>query len=403
MKIMRIASVSMDAVMKHKIRTFLIVLAIVVGIATLTVIVALTQGANKKILQQINNFGPDAIMIHSGGGKMRGPSTASEANLTKKDIVDIQDIEGVKLVSPFQVSLDMPVKYGNKFTTSWVFGVESSWQEAWKRGATKGDFISDSDNEQLSKVCVIGQTAAKDLFGDVNPIGENILVENVSFKVVGILEKRGQSPVGTDFDNLILIPFTTASRRLMNQPLYITMARAVVFNPSQLKTITVKIRDILRANHHLAETEEDDFKITSPEEITRMIKSTSQTLNTFLWLVGIISPFVGGIVLMNIMLMAVSERKREIGLRRAVGAKKKHIIFQFLAESFVLTFAGGAFGVTAGVIIAILFSLSGKPISITWQPFAVAFLFSAIIGLFFGIYPARKAAALDPAGALSQK
>jgi len=403
MKIMRIASVSMDAVLKHKVRTFLIVLAIVVGIATLTVIVALTQGANKKILQQINNFGPDAIMIHSGGGKMRGPSTASEANLAKKDIVDIQDIEGVKLVSPFQVSLDMPVKYGNKFTTSWVFGVESSWQDAWRRGASKGDFISDSDNEQLSKVCVIGQTAAKDLFGDVNPIGENILVENVSFKVVGILEKRGQSPVGTDFDNLILIPFTTASRRLMNQPLYIAMARAVVFNPSQIKTITAKIRNILRANHHLAETEEDDFKITSPEEITRMIKSTSQTLNIFLWLVGIISPFVGGIVLMNIMLMAVSERKQEIGLRRAVGAKKKHIIFQFLAESLVLTFAGGAFGVTAGVIIAILFSLSGKPISITWQPFAVAFLFSAVIGLFFGIYPARKAAALDPAGALSQK
>jgi putative ABC transport system permease protein len=403
MKIMRIAGVSMDAVMKHKVRTFLIVLAIVVGIATLTVIVALTQGANKKILQQINNFGPDAIMVHSGGGKMRGPSTASEANLTKKDIADIQDIEGVKLISPFQVSLDMPVKYGNKFTTSWIFGVESSWQEAWKRGASKGDFISDSDNEQLSKVCVIGQTAAKDLFGDANPIGENILVENVSFRVIGILEKRGQSPVGTDFDNLILIPFTTASRRLMNQPLYIAMARAVVFNPSQIKTVTAKIKEILRANHHLAETEEDDFKMTSPEEITKMIKSTSQTLNVFLWLVGIISPFVGGIVLMNIMLMAVSERKREIGLRRAVGAKKKHIIFQFLAESLVLTFAGGAFGVTAGVIIAILISFSGKPISITWQPFATAFLFSAVIGLFFGIYPARKAAALDPAGALSQK
>jgi len=403
MNIMRMARASSVALSKHKARTFLIVLAIMIGITTLTVIVALTQGANKKILQRINNFGPDAIMIHSGGGPERGPSTVSEANLTKKDIADIQDINGVKLVSPFQVSLDMPVKYGNKFTTSWVFGVEPSWQEAWKRGASKGNFISDSDNDQLSKVCVIGQTAAKDLFGDANPVGEDIMIENVSFKVVGILEKRGQSPVGTDFDNLILIPFTTASRRLMNQPLYISMARTIVSNPSQIKTVTGKIRDVLRTNHHLADTEENDFKMTSPEEITRMIKSTSQTLNIFLWLVGVISPLVGGIVLMNIMLMAVSERKREIGLRRAVGAKKKHIIFQFLAESLMLTFAGGFFGVAGGVIVAYLFNLSGKPISITWQPFVVAFLFSSLIGLFFGIYPARKAAALDPANALSQK
>jgi len=334
---------------------------------------------------------------------MEGPATASEANITKKDLEDIQNIDGVKLIAPFQISLDMPVKYGNKFTTSWVFGVEPNWRDAWRRGASKGDFISDSDNEQLSKVCVIGQTAVKDLFGDVNPIGENILIENVSFKIIGILEKRGQSPVGTDFDNLILIPFTTASRRLMNQPLYITQARVIIFSPSKANIIAGRIRETLRANHHLADTEEDDFRLTTAGEITKMVKGTSQTLNVFLWLVGIISPFVGGIVLMNIMLMAVSERKSEIGLRRAVGAKKKHIILQFLAESLVMTFAGGVFGVTTGVIVAILLSFSGKPISITWQPFAVAFLFSAIIGLFFGIYPARKAAALDPAGALSQK
>jgi len=403
MKIFRIVGVSLGAVSKHKMRTFLIVLAIVVGIATLTVIVALTQGANKTILQRINNFGPDAVMIKSGGGRVLGPATVSEANLTKKDIADIESTDGVKLVSPIQVSLDMPIKYGNKFTTSWVFGVESSWQDAWRRGASKGEFISDSDNEQLSKVCVIGQTAAKDLFGDANPIGEDVMIENVSFKVVGILKKVGQSPVGTDFDNLILIPFTTASRRLMNQPRYISMARTIVYRPSQVKAVSEKIREILRENHHLAATEEDDFTITSPEEITKMIKSTSRTLTLFLWLVGIISPLVGGIVLMNIMLMAVSERKREIGLRRAVGAKQKHIVFQFLAESLALTFSGGFFGVIIGFVIAMAFSFFGKPISISWQPFAVAFIFSSLIGLFFGIYPARKAASLDPASALSQK
>jgi putative ABC transport system permease protein len=403
---MRIAGVSIDAVMKHKVRTFLIVLSIVVGIATLTVIVALTQGANKLIMERIQNFGPDAIMVHSGGWKIRGirgPSTVDEANLTKKDISDIENIEGVKFVSPFQVKYDMPIKYGNKFTVSGVQGVEPDWKDAWRRGASKGEFITNSDNELLSKVCVIGATVAKELFGEADPIGENILIENISFKVVGILEKKGQSSSGGDADDTILIPFTTASRRLMNQPLYTAMARVIIYNPSEAQHIDSQIREILRRNHRLAETEEDDFHNTTAEELAKMVKSTSQTLAIFLWLVGIISPFVGGIVLMNIMLMAVSERKREIGLRRALGAKKKHIIFQFLAESLVLTFAGGVLGVIAGIIIAILFSLSGKPISITWQPFAIAFIFSAVIGLFFGIYPARKAAELDPAGALAQK
>jgi putative ABC transport system permease protein len=403
MKAIGLAGVSINTIFKHKMRAFLIILAIVVGIATLTVIVALTQGMNKQIMEQIQNFGPDAIVVHSGGGKIRGPSTSAEASITRKDISDIENIEGVKLVTSFQVALDMPIKYGNKFTTSWVWGVESNWKDAWRRGASKGEFITDSDNEQLSKVCVIGQTAAKELFGDTNPIGENILIENVSFQVVGILEKRGLSPVGTDFDNLIVIPFTTASRRLMNQPLYISTARVIVYNPADLEPVAKRIKEVLRENHHLAAIEEDDFRLSTPGEISEMVKSTSKTLKLFLWLVAVISPLVGGIVLMNIMLMAVSERKREIGLRRAVGAKKKHIVVQFLAESIMLTFTGGIIGVGAGIVIAFLINLSGKPISITWQPFAIAFLFSTFIGLFFGIYPAKKAAMLDPASALSQK
>ena len=156
-------------------------------------------------------------------------------------------------------------------------------------------------------------------------------------------------------------------------------------------------------DHVLAGTEEDDFKLTSPVEIIKMIKSTSQTLGAFLWMVGIIAPLIGGIVLMNIMLIAVSERKREIGLRRALGAKKKHILFQFLAESRMLTFTGGLAGVLLGLIAALLLRHAGKPIIINWQPFIAAFIFSALTGLFFGIYPAKKAASLDPASALARK
>lgn len=402
MKVMKIIGVSSKSILKHKLRTFLIELAILVGIAMLTVIVSLTQGANKLIMKRIQNFGPNAIMVHSGGGKMRGPSTAEQANLTRRDIADIENISGVKFASPFQVELDMPLKYGNQFTTAWVMGVEPDWQDAWRRSAAKGAFISNSDNEQLSRVCVIGATAARELFGKKNPIGENILIRNVSFKVIGILEKRGQSPAGTDFDNLILIPFTTASRRLMNQPRYISMVRVIIADPAQAKHIAHKIREVLRENHRLAPTEEDDFKIRTAEQVTKMIKSTSKTLGLFLWLIAVISPIVGGIVLMNIMLMAVSERKREIGLRRAMGAKKSHIIFQFLTESVILTFSGGIFGVGLGVIIAIAIRYLGKPISITWQPFAIAFVFSVLIGLVFGVYPAKKAANLDPVQALNQ-
>ncbi len=402
MKLMKIVAISSKSILRHKLRTFLIELAILVGIATLTVVVALTQGANNLIMKRVQNFGSDAIMIHSGGGKMRGPSTAEQANLTRKDISDIENIAGVKFASPFQVELDMPLKYGNQFTTSWVMGVEPDWQDAWRRGAAKGEFISNSDNEQLSRVCLIGTTTARDLFGKMHPIGENILVKNVFFKVIGILEKRGQSPAGTDFDNLILIPFTTASRRLMNQPLYTSMLRVIIYNPSEAKHIAGKIKETLRENHHLASTEEDDFRITTAEQITKMIKSTSKTLGIFLWLIAVISPVVGGIVLMNIMLMAVSERKREIGLRRAMGAKKRHIIFQFITESVILTFSGGVLGVGVGVIIAILIRHLGKPISISWQLFAIAFVFSVLIGLFFGVYPARKAANLDPVQALNQ-
>jgi len=402
MKAMKIIGVSSKSILKHKMRTFLIELAIMVGIATLTVVVSLTQGANKLIMKRVQNFGPDAIMVHSGGGKMRGPSTAEQANLTRKDISDIENINGVKFASPFQVELDMPLKHGNKFTTAWVMGVEPDWQDAWRRGAAKGEFISTSDNEQLSRVCVIGTTTAKDLFGKVNPIGENILINNVSFKVIGILERRGQSPAGTDFDNLILIPFTTASRRLMNQPRYTSMLRVIIADPAKAKHIAGDIRDVLRENHRLASTEEDDFRISTAEQVTKMIKSTSKTLGIFLWLIAVISPLVGGIVLMNIMLMAVAERKREIGLRRAMGAKKRHIIFQFLSESVILTFSGGILGVGVGVIIAVFIRHLGKPISITWLPFAIAFVFCVLIGLFFGVYPAKKAGNVDAVQALNQ-
>jgi len=394
-------AISSKAIVRHKMRTILIELALLVGIATLTVVVSLTQGANKRIMHQIHNFGPDAIMVHAGGGKMRGPSTVDQANLSRKDLQDIRNIPGVQLATPFQVSLDMPIKHGSAFTTAWVMGVEPDWQNAWRRGAAKGAFISYSDNEQLARVCVIGTSTAKEIFANDNPIGADININNVSFKVIGILEKRGQSPAGTDFDNLVLIPYSTASRRLMNQPLYSSMIRVLVSEIPQAEKIAHQIATVLRHNHKLSATEENDFRISTAAHVAKMIRKSAKTMGLFLWCIAIIAPLVGGIVLMNIMLMAVSERKREIGLRRALGAKKKHIIQQFLTESVLLTFSGGLLGVGAGVALALFLQQQGKPISISWQSFAIAFVLSVLIGLFFGVYPARKAANQDPVEALN--
>ena len=402
MKTTMMLKTAASAIGRQKTRTFLIELAIMAGIATLTVIFALTQGADKQIMKRIRNFGPDAIMVHSGGGKMRGPSTAEEANLSKKDLADIRNIPGVLLATPIQTELDLPLKHGNQFTTAWVMGVEPDWERAWRRGALQGRFINAADTEQLAKVCLIGTTTARDLFGGNDPVGASILINNVSFQVVGVLEKRGQSPVGTDFDNLVVMPYTTASRRLMNQPRFAAMVRVIVDDPARAHHIAHEIKGVLRENHHLAPTEEDDFRISTASHVAKMIRMSSKTMGTFLWLIGVIAPLVGGIVLMNIMLMAVTARKREIGLRRALGARKGDIVAQFLSESIILTVIGGILGVAAGVGIAFFIHHHGKPISLGWQPFAAAFVFCVLIGLVFGVYPAKKAANLDPVQALQQ-
>ena len=401
MKIFRLTSNAFKGLSKNKMRSFLMMLGIIIGIATLVVILAITQGANKKIMVRINSFGPNAIMVHSGGGKMRGPSSVSDANLTQKDLRDIPSIEGVKVVAPFQSKPEMPIKYQSQFTNATVAGVMPNWADAWKRNASEGDFISTEDVELLRRVCVIGTTVKKELFQGKDPIGEEILINKVRFKVQGVLQKRGASPAGTDFDNLIVIPFSTASRRLMNQPKYIAMIRVLVDDPSHLKIISSKIEKILRRNHRLSSDEENDFRLRSSTQIVKMLEGVSGTLHIFLLLIAGLSLIVGGIVIMNIMLISVGERKKEIGLRKAVGARSKDILLQFVLESLVVTLAGGVLGFIVGIIgVEIMELLTGTPAVVSWEALALAFGFSLIVGIIFGVQPARKASLLDPVEAL---
>ena len=397
MKLFRLTTNAFKGLGKNKMRSFMMMLGIIIGIATLIIILSITQGANKKIMARINNFGPNAIMIHSGGGKMRGPSSVDQANLTQKDLRDISTVVGVRIVTPMQVKQNMPIKYQSQFTTATVMGVMPDWLEAWKRGISKGDFIRTEDVDLLRKVCVIGQTVKKELFPNCNALGEELLIGKVKFKIRGILTKQGTSPGGGDMDNLIVIPFSTASRRLMNQPKYIAMMRVIVDDPSHLKMISHQISQILRRNHHLASQEEDDFRLTSSTQIVKMIKNVSNTLHIFLLLIAGLSLIVGGIVIMNIMLISVSERKKEIGLRKAVGARGKDILLQFVLESLAITLTGGILGFIVGIIgVKIVELVSNTTAVISWQALALAFGFSFIVGIIFGVQPARKAAQLDP-------
>ncbi len=397
MKTFRLTTNAFKGLKKNKMRSFLMMLGIIIGIATLVIILSITQGANKKIMVRINNFGPNAIMVHSGGGKERGPSSVSEANLTQKDLRDISTIEGVEIVAPFQVKSDMPIKYQSGSTNASIMGVMPNWADAWKRGVSEGNFIQTEDVESLKRVCVIGETVKKELFPNSDPVGTELLIGKVKFRVQGILQKRGASPAGTDFDNLILIPFSTASRRLMNQPKYIAMMRVLVDDPSHLKIISQQISQVLRRNHHLASDEEDDFKLTSSTQIVKMIKGVSSTLHIFLLLIAGLSLIVGGIVIMNIMLISVSERKKEIGLRKAVGARSKDILLQFVIESLAITLSGGILGFVIGIFgVKIIELANGTPAVVSWESLSLAFGFSFLVGIIFGVQPARKAARLDP-------
>jgi len=401
MKTIKLTTNAFRGLRKNKMRSFLMMLGIIIGIATLVIILSITQASNKKIMARINNFGPNAIMVHSGGGKMRGPSTASEANLTQKDLHDISSIENVKIVAPFQVKSAMPIKYQNQSTNSTIMGVTANWADAWNRSVSKGNFISEDDEALLRRVCVIGETVKKELFGQSDPIGTKLLIGKVKFKIQGILQKRGTSPSGSDFDNLIIIPFSTASRRLMNQPKYIAMLRVIVDNPSHLKIISKQISKVLRENHHLSSKEEDDFRLRSSTQIVEMIKGVSNTLNIFMLLIAGLSLLVGGIVIMNIMLISVSERKNEIGLRKAVGASRKDILLQFIIESLTITITGGILGFLVGILgLEIMKLISKTPTTFAWTSLILAFGFSFIVGIIFSIQPARKAAQLDPIEAL---
>ena len=401
MRTLRIAQESARALGANKLRTFFMMAGTIAGIAALTVIMAIGQGTERKVMKRIESFGPRALMLIAGGGKDLPPPDFSVTTLTLDDADAVRSqVQGIEAVAPAAFKPRMPIKAGGQQTQAHVFAVEPNWHDAWDWHVTEGDPIEAGDVATLSRVCVVGRTLSKDLFGDESPMGEQIQIQNVRFQVKGILERRGTSPMGTDFDNRALIPLSTGMRRLFNQD-HITYVRIRVRELDEVDSVKGQVRQLIRERHRITPPDENDFRIVSATAVGDLARGTSRTLSVLLIALAGLSLVVGGIVLMNILLISVAERTREIGLRRAVGASQRDIFVQFLTESLAVSLGGMVLGSLLGWgICLVLPRLTPMPIVISWEPFALAVAFAVLVGTVFGLQPARRAARLQPVEAL---
>ena len=372
-------------------------LGIIVGIGSLTVIVTIGEGTKAKVLDRITNlgFGPESFSVYAGSGRLFFARSGATTSLTLEDVDDIRALPTVRLVIPRQRKR-MRIIYKKEFTTTRIYGVTPEWQTARNWNLSDGIFLTDQHMERKRRVIVLGSTPAKKMFGDKDPIGKMIRVGDVFFQVIGLLEEKGLTESGYDPDDRSLIPLTTSISRLTHQT-YLHSAKVMALNPSLVKKTMADIRQILRENHNLSPLAEDDFRYITPEGIMQWVTESEQALNRMLFLISTVSLLVGGIVIMNILLVSIRERVREIGIRRCFGARRSDITQQFLFESVFVAILGGILGTLIGLTLSIIFQrFDILPTKITWEPFVLAFAFSTIVGLVFGIQPARKAAMLSP-------
>jgi putative ABC transport system permease protein len=398
---LRIAKEGARALAANKLRTFFMMAGTIIGIAALTVIMAVGKGTEKKVMKRVNAFGTRAIMITAGGGKGMSPPQEGITTLRLEDLEAIRNqISGIEVLTPGVMKRSASIKAGASQTQATVFAVEPEWYDAWDWYIQSGDPISAEDVSTMGRTCNLGTSLTRTLFGDTSPIGEYIQIGNTRFLVKGVLGGKGTSPMGTDIDDRVLIPLTTGMRRLLNQD-YISYIRVKVKDPKDLTEIGDKIREILHERHHITPPQEDDFAIVTAADVAKMARGISGTLTYLLAALAGLSLLVGGIVLMNILLISVGERKKEIGLRRALGATQGDIFRQFLMESLSVTIAGMVAGSLLGWVASVVLArVTQSPVVVSWEPFALALGFALIVGVFFGVQPARRAARLRPVEAL---
>jgi putative ABC transport system permease protein len=386
---------------RNQMRSFLVMLGVIVGIAALTVVVSLTKAANRQVMERVNNFGPTAITLFAGGGRNLPGPDPSVVTLTFDDASAIEtQIRGLKLTCRLVMRGRVPVSYRDRSIEVPIQGATTNWQEAWDWYVSNGDFYDDRDYSGMARVAVIGQTVARELFHGANPVGETIRIRDANFEVKGVLMHKGTAPGGGDMDTRVIIPLTTAMRRTFNVST-LTMIRVQTANARDVQRVASEIRSLMHERHNIRPPDVDDFRVITPDIISGLSEMVSGTLNKMLLAVTLLSLIVGGIVLMNLMLLSVAERRHEIGLRRALGGTRQDLLLQFLFESLALTLSGGVVGLGVGVAVSLaLARITPNSTLLSWEPAALAVGLSLLVGVAFGLLPARRAARLHPVEAL---
>ncbi len=404
-KLMMVFRVALNALTVHMMRTFLTMLGIVIGVAAVIALVAVGQGAQAQVLNQFQSLGSNLITVSSQQdfGFRTGGQVQSTSELTMADVAAIEALaDAVSLVAPVYSS-NATVTYGGNTTRVTITGATAAHATVRNQAVDRGRFVTDADNDEIAMVAVLGSGVVEDLFGSAsaNPVGETIRISRQNYEVIGVLKSKGNSGMGNQ-DNVVIVPLRTAQLKLGGAgTTTVSTINLQARSDDEMDLAQAEVTAILRTKHGLAASEDDDFQVQNQADLVTSIEETTGTFTTLLGSIAAISLLVGGIGIMNIMLVSVTERTREIGLRKAVGAKRGDILIQFLTEAVVISVLGGMIGVTLGIVGArAISSLLSTQTLVTGQSVALAVAVSLAIGIFFGFYPANRAAVLNPIDAL---
>jgi putative ABC transport system permease protein len=401
MKSKTLVKLATQSILKNKMRAALTMLGIIIGVAAVIVMVAVGYGARTRIRAQINNLGTNMIVITPGAAQQAGVSQGAQAfpNLSLKDVDKIRaEAQTVSAVSPVIVSRTAVIGPSGNWRTQ-INGVDVDFQTIRDWQTTSGDFFTADDVRSIHKVVLLGNTVAQNLFPGQDPVGSEIQIRNSVYKVVGVLAPKGQTASGSDSDDVVLMPYTTASATLSGRS-FIPQILASTANEQDIPAAQEEIRTLLRESHKVTDGN-DDFTVKNQADLASAAESSTQVMTLLLAAIASISLLVGGIGIMNIMLVSVTERTREIGIRMAIGARGSDVLTQFLVESIVMGILGGVVGLLLGYAGAkVLGHFTGWETVISPIIMIIAVGFSGAVGVFFGYYPARKAAALNPIQAL---